>query len=81
MALCRVHSKAVHVTYCSHLRCFTSDDEDDVLELNFHEDMLVHDGKDYGDWEIVEESERSLQAVEFHPSLYKCHFPVRSGSA
>jgi hypothetical protein len=59
----------VHVTYCSHLRCFTSDDEDDVLELNFHEDVLVHDGKYYGDWEIVEESERRLQAVKFHPSF------------
>jgi hypothetical protein len=31
--------------------------------------MLVHDGKYYGDWEIVEESERRLQAVKFHPSF------------
>ena len=43
---------AIHVTYKEHIRCITDSATEAELELGFHEDMLVHDGQYYGDYEI-----------------------------
>jgi hypothetical protein len=47
--------EAVHFTYATHVRCFPqgSDGDSEALELCYHDDMLVHDGKYYGDFEIA----------------------------
>jgi hypothetical protein len=47
--------EAVHFTYTTHVRCFPkgSDGDAEALELCFHDDMLVYDGKFYGDFEIA----------------------------
>ena len=42
---------AVHFTYMCHIRCIALDG--DELELEYHEDMLVYEGKFYGDFEIA----------------------------
>lgn len=44
--------EAIHVTYKEHIRCIAAADVYDELELGFHEDLLVHEGKYYGDYEI-----------------------------
>jgi len=44
--------KAIHCTYTAHVNCIDEHGEM-VLELVYHEDMLVHDGKFYGDFEIA----------------------------
>jgi hypothetical protein len=44
--------EAIHVTYKEHIRCIVLADAGEELELGFHEDMLVHDGNFYGDFEI-----------------------------
>lgn len=45
--------EAVHFTYLTHVRCFPEGNAGDELELCFHDDMLVYEGKYYGDFEIV----------------------------
>ena len=45
--------EAVCFTYCTHVRCFTDENNDEELCLSFHDGMLVHDGKYYGDFEVV----------------------------
>jgi hypothetical protein len=47
--------EAVHFTYATHVRCFPqgSDGDSEAMELCYHEDMLVHGGKFYGDFEIA----------------------------
>jgi hypothetical protein len=47
--------EAVHFTYATHVRCFPkgSDGDAEALELTYHDDMLMHDGKYYGDFEIT----------------------------
>ena len=47
--------EAVHFTYITHVRCFPkgSDDDAEALELCYRDDMLVHEGKYYGDFEIA----------------------------
>jgi hypothetical protein len=47
--------EAVHFTYATHARCFPKGSEGDseALELCYHDDMLMHDGKYYGDLEIA----------------------------
>lgn len=47
--------EAVHFTYTTHVRCFPegSDGDAEALELCFHNDMLVYEGKYYGDFEIA----------------------------
>ncbi len=42
---------AICGTYSAHLRCILNGDE--APELLYHEDMLAHDGKYYGDFEIT----------------------------
>ena len=44
---------AVHFTYKTHIRCITDPAQEKELELGFHDDLLVYDGKYYGDFEIV----------------------------
>ena len=44
--------EAIHVTYKEHIRCIAALATGDELELGFHGDLLVHDGKYYGDFEI-----------------------------
>ena len=46
--------QAVHFTYKEHIRCIRDDTVMD-MELSFHDDLLVYDGKYYGDFEIVGE--------------------------
>jgi hypothetical protein len=48
---------AVHFTYKEHIRCFPDDQQEDALELGFDDDLLVYQGKYYGDFEIVSETE------------------------
>jgi hypothetical protein len=47
--------EAVHFTYTTHVRCFLegSDGDAEAIELCYHDDLLVHDGKYYGDFEIA----------------------------
>lgn len=47
--------EAVHFTYTTHVRCFPegSDGDAAAIELCYHDDLLVHDGKYYGDFEIA----------------------------
>ena len=47
--------EAVHFTYATHVRCFPkgSDGDAEAIELCYHDDLLVHDGKYYGDFEIA----------------------------
>jgi hypothetical protein len=45
--------EAVHFTYRTHIRCFPTHGEGDELGLWFHDDMLVWQGKYYGDFEIA----------------------------
>jgi hypothetical protein len=47
--------EAVHFTYTTHVRCFPkgSDGDAEAIELCFHDDMLVYEGKFYGDFEIA----------------------------
>ena len=47
--------EAVHFTYTTHVRCFPkgSDGDAEAIELCYHDDLLVHDGKYYGDFEIA----------------------------
>ena len=44
--------ECVHVTYRDHFRCIRSAETGEEIELRFHDDLLVHDGKFYGDYEI-----------------------------
>jgi hypothetical protein len=44
--------EAIHFTYRYHVRCITDSGCGDEVELRFHEDLLVHDGKFYGEFEI-----------------------------
>jgi hypothetical protein len=44
--------EAVHFTYEEHIRCIADAETGAEIELGFHDDMLVHDGKFYGDFEI-----------------------------
>jgi hypothetical protein len=44
--------EAVHFTYKEHIRCIVDANAGAELELGFHGDLLVHDGKFYGDFEI-----------------------------
>jgi hypothetical protein len=44
--------QAVHFTYKEHIRCIADAETGAEIELGFHDDMLVHDGKFYGDFEI-----------------------------
>jgi hypothetical protein len=44
--------EAIHVTYKEHIRCITDSRTETELELGFHEDLLIHDGQYYGDYEI-----------------------------
>jgi hypothetical protein len=44
--------EAVHFTYKDHIRCIADANAGTGLELGFHDDLLVHDGKFYGDFEI-----------------------------
>jgi hypothetical protein len=39
--------------YKEHIRCIVDSWTGDEIELGFHDDMLVHDGKYYGDFEIA----------------------------
>jgi hypothetical protein len=52
--LCPVCQLA-HFTYATHVRCFPKGSEGDseALELCYHDDMLMHEGKYYGDFEIA----------------------------
>jgi hypothetical protein len=43
--------ETIHGTYAAHLKCYREAVE--VLELRYHEDMLTHEGKFYGDFEIA----------------------------
>ena len=47
--------EAVHFTYATHVRCFpkSSDGDAEVIELRYHDDLIFHDGKYYGDFEIA----------------------------
>ena len=47
--------EAVHFTYTTHVRCFPkgSDGDAEAIELNYCDDLLVHEGKYYGDFEIA----------------------------
>jgi hypothetical protein len=47
--------EAVHFTYAAHVRCFPkgSDGDTDAVELFYRDDMLVYEGKFYGDFEIA----------------------------
>jgi hypothetical protein len=47
--------EAVHFTYATHVRCFPagSDGDSEAVELCFFDDLLVYDGKYYGDFEIA----------------------------
>jgi hypothetical protein len=47
--------EAVHFTYATHVRCFPqgSGGDAEAIELCYHDDLLVHDGKYYGDFEIA----------------------------
>jgi hypothetical protein len=47
--------EAVHFTYTTHVRCFPagSDGDAEAIELCYHDDLLIHDGKYYGDFEIA----------------------------
>jgi hypothetical protein len=47
--------EAAHFTYATHVRCFPkgSDGDTEALELCYHDDMLVYQGKYYGDFEIA----------------------------
>jgi hypothetical protein len=53
--------EVVHFTYTTHVRCFPegSDGDIDAIELCYHDDMLVHEGKYYGDFEIAASFESS----------------------
>ena len=44
--------EAVHFTYKEHIRCIRDAATDDEIELSFHGDLLAHDGRFYGDFEI-----------------------------
>jgi hypothetical protein len=44
--------EAVHFTYKEHIRCIADSGTGSELELGFHNDLLVYDGKFYGDFEI-----------------------------
>jgi hypothetical protein len=46
--------EAVHFTYKWHIRCFPQGQGDEI-EFEFYDDLLVYDGKYYGDFEIVGE--------------------------
>lgn len=43
---------AVHFTYINQIRCIMHGTEEDI-EFEVHDDLLVYDGKYYGDFEIV----------------------------
>ena len=43
--------EAVHFTYKEHIRCIDANAGTE-LELGFHDDLLVHNGKFYGDFKI-----------------------------
>ena len=48
MGLCRPDPRAVeavHFTYKEHIRCIADAETGAEIELGFHDDMLVHDGK------------------------------------
>ncbi len=45
--------EAVCFTYCTDVRCIINEMTGEDLRLSFHTDMLVHEGKYYGDFEIV----------------------------
>jgi hypothetical protein len=45
--------EAVHFTYTTHVRCFPRGSDAEALELRYHADMLVYDGKYYGDFAIA----------------------------
>ena len=45
--------EAVHFTYATHVRCFPEGTDGEAIELCYHDDLLVHDGKYYGDFEIA----------------------------
>jgi hypothetical protein len=47
--------EAAHFTYATHVRCFppSSDGDAEAVELCYRDDLLVHDGKYYGDFEIA----------------------------
>jgi len=44
--------EAVHFTYKEHIRGIADAGTGAEIELGFHGDLLVHDGKFYGDFEI-----------------------------
>jgi len=45
--------QAVHFTYTWHVRCIPYPEKGDEIEFEFYDDLLVYDGKYYGDLEIV----------------------------
>jgi len=45
--------EAVHFTYLTDVTCMPRDPTGDALQLRFHEDLLVYEGKYYGDFEIA----------------------------
>ncbi len=44
--------EAVHFTYGTHIRCLPVVATGDELQLYYHDDLLMNDGKFYGDFEI-----------------------------
>ena len=44
--------ECIHVTYRDHFRCIRSAATGEEIELRFHDDLLVHENKYYGDYEI-----------------------------
>jgi hypothetical protein len=59
--------EAVHLTYATDIRCFSkgSDGDAEAINLFYHDDLLVHDGKYYGDFEIA----ASFDAATPRPAL------------
>ena len=46
---------AIHFTYRNQIRCIPYPGQGDEIEFEFNDDLLIHDGKYYGDFEIVSE--------------------------
>lgn len=63
--------EAVHFTYATHVRCFPEgrDGDAEAIELCYHEDMLAHEGKFYGDFEIATSFGPDMPKPELHEAL------------
>jgi hypothetical protein len=63
--------EALHFTYTTHVRCFPKAGAGDELEVCYHDDMLVYEGKYYGDFEIAAEFGSSTPSLQTQDDLLR----------